>query len=133
MSGVTASKTKGETYAFSWSMPAPDVGSGSEGTVLRSVPMEEEGNPGPAQDGSEPVQLQDANSSYASPFEPTKMLGVPSLRLLGIIAWSAVAGAGMMTVALKLGSAAGMQVGEIGGLWLAVGAAIWLVPAKLLK
>jgi len=133
MSSVSVSKTKGETYAFSWSMPAPDAGDGSEGTVLRSVPMAEEGNPGPVQNGSETVQPEDANSGYASPFESTKMLGIPSLRLIGIIAWSAVAGAGMITVALKFGSAAGMQVGEIGGLWLAVGAAIWLVPAKLLK
>jgi hypothetical protein len=133
MSNVSISKTKGEAYVFNWSMPAPDGGSDTGGTVLHSVPMAEEGNQEHVQEGSEPVQSQDAYSNYASPFESTRRLEVPSLRLLGIIAWSAVAGSGMMAVAMKFGSAAGMQVAEIGGLWLAVGAAIWLVPGKLLK
>jgi hypothetical protein len=133
MSNVSVSKTKGEAYAFSWSMPALNGGSNPEGTVLHSVPMAEDGNPELVQEGSEQAQSQDPSTGYASPCESTRVLGLPSLRLLGTIAWSAVAGAGMFAVAIKFGSEAGMQFVEIGGLWLAVGAAIWLVPGKLLK
>jgi hypothetical protein len=133
MSSVSVGKTKGETYAFSWSMPAPNGGSDLDGTVLHSVPLGEEGNTDPVQQASEPVQLQDPYSSYDSPYEPARRFPAPSLRLLGVVAWSAVAGAGVVGAMMKFGAVLGMQVGEIGGLWLALGAAIWLVPPKVLK
>jgi len=133
MSSMTARKTKGETYAFNWSMPAFGGGSDSEGTVLHSVPLVEEGNQEPVNAASEPVQMQDAYSGYDSPYEPARRFPAPSLRLLGVVAWSAVAGAGVVGAAMKFGAVLGMQVGEIGGLWLALGAAIWLVPPKLLR
>jgi hypothetical protein len=133
MSSMSVRKTKGDTYAFSWSMPAPNDGTNSEGTVLHSVPLVEEGNSESIQEASQPVQMEDAYSSYASPYEPTKGFRVPSLRILGIVAWSAVAGSGVVGAAMKFGSAFGMQVAEISGLWLAIGATIWLVPPKLLR
>jgi len=133
MSLSPARKTNAETYAFSWSLPAGGEGSDTEGMVLHSVPLVDETGSGPAQEANDTVQLEEAPPTYASPYEPARRFRAPGLRLVGVLAWSAIAGTGLAGAVMKFGVAFGMQVGEIAGLWLALGAAIWLVPPKLIR
>ena len=131
MSVSTVRKMKVDSYAFSWSLPAGGEGSESAGTVLHSIPLADESNPDSAQATSEAVQLE-GGTVYASPYEASSRFEAPSPRFMGVLAWSAIAGSGLVGAVMKFGGAFGVQAGEIGGLWVALAAAIWLVPPKLI-
>ena len=132
MSVSPTRKMNAETYAFSWSLPAGGEGPDYEGTVLHSVPLAEEASPAPAEEATEPAEAVQTYPVFAPPHEPARKFSVPSLRVLGVLGWSAVAGAGMMGVT-KSGAMLGAQALEIAGIWAALGAAIWFLPQLLTK
>jgi hypothetical protein len=50
---------------------------------------------------------------------------------MALLAWTAIAGAGAITAYLEASPSMTMQMGALGGVWLAVSAAVWFLPSKL--
>ena len=119
--------TEERGYSYSWSSPTNDpspASSSPEGS------MEARGGQDPA--GGAGLQPQrtavGALQGIAGRFLGG---GVPSLRSVGVIGWSAIAGSGAMVALADAGPSVGTQLGSIGGLWLGVTAAIWFMPKIL--
>jgi hypothetical protein len=74
------------------------------------------------------VRTVKSKRSVASLFQKLKF---SRLQTIALIAWTAIAGAGAITAYLEASPSMTMQMGALGGVWLAVSAAVWLLPSRL--
>ena len=136
-------KPEPESYTYSWFLPAP-------GSEYSEPPSKVDDLP----DRAEPEVPSEANETPTlykaarglngllqgnSPREPKSAYSVrptkinaSKLRFGGIVVWSALAGAGLVASLMEGSSLLGIQIGAIAGVWIAVSAAIWLLPSKLM-
>jgi len=138
MATQSGRKPKSEAFAYSWFMPAP----GSEGQkqTQQAGPMPEP-YPDPERldqplEIASAVQTRAKNAHSRPPNQSSgsSLLSVTNFRqprFLGILGWSGVAGIGLAEVLIKAGPFPGIQVGALGGVWLAISALIWFLPSKL--
>jgi hypothetical protein len=126
-SSLPGLEPKGEEKAFSysWSSPVSD----SSPPIPKHVDTT-----GTAPSGADPAGVSEVRSPVSSLgflraiIGQTFSGGLGSIRSLGVIGWSAVAGSGAIVAATEAGPSIAMRLGTIGGLWLAVSAAILLLP-----
>jgi hypothetical protein len=122
-------KTKEKAFSYSWSSPAPDPSP----PILKQADAT-----GVASDGADPAGMSEVQSPGSSLGFLQSILGrvfgegLLSVRNIGVIGWSAVAGSGAALAIMEAGPSIAMRLGSIGGLWLAVSAVILFLPSKVL-
>lgn len=121
-------KAKEKAFSYSWSSPVADS----------SPPVPKQADTaGAAPGGANPAGVSEVQSRESSLGFLQDILGgifgggLGSVRNLGVIGWSAVAGSGAIVAATEAGPSIAMRLGTIGGLWLAVSAAIMFLPKFL--
>ena len=135
MSSPQGRKAKSESYAYSWFLPAP----GSNGSLLTiQVPpreLEESGKPANSEFKAQEARTEQWRHSgkIAHPAPQSKLQGldVAKLRVAGVAGWSALAGTGAVLLSTRGGAFPGFQLGVLGGVWIAVSAAVWFLPGIL--
>jgi len=135
MSSPQGRKAKSESYAYSWFLPAE----GHKGLeiVSQMPPSELEADttgPENTQVAAMQARTNEWRHSGATRHQSSHKsltLGSATLRLVGIVGWSTIAGTGAALLATRSGPFPGLQLGVLGGVWLGVSAAIWLVPGIL--
>jgi hypothetical protein len=122
-------KAEEKAFSYSWSSPVSDP----------SPPIPKQADAtGAASSGADPAGVSDVQSAESSLGPLQGILGrvfeggLGSIRNLGILGWSVVAGSGAIVAATEAGPSIAMRLGTIGGLWLAVSAAILVLPSKVL-
>ena len=133
MSSPQGRKSKSESYAYSWFLPAE----GHNGSVIvtQVLPSELEAPPNTINPVFTAMEArteewrhsgEKAKSAQKSPtFSPT------TLRLAGIGGWSAMAATVGVLLPAKLGYFPGFQLGILAVAWAGISAAIWFAPGIL--
>ena len=117
---------KEEAYSYSWSTQPP------ESAAVEARPEGVASSPsGPA-----PIAGKARHSGSARGIVQVfagRIFGggIPSVRSIGVIGWSAVAGSGAIIALTDASPSVATQLGSIGGLWLGVTAAIWFLPKAI--
>jgi hypothetical protein len=118
-------KTKEKAFSYSWSSPAPNPSQTTP--TMPEGPNELQG--GPDQAGvTEALPLESILGVIQGVSGRIFGGGLPSIRKVGVIGWSAVAGSGAILAMVDAGPSVATQLGSIGGLWLGISAAIWFLP-----
>ena len=114
---------KEEAYSYSWSTQSP------ESAPVQTKPEGVAPSPG----GPAPTAGKARHSGSA--LETIQVFagrifsgGLPSVRSMGVIGWSAIAGSGAIIALTDASPSIATQLGSIGGLWLGIAAAIWFLP-----
>ena len=136
MSDKPEREKKSRPYEYSWALPAP--GTPWNGVAPEGSPGHETdpGHPATETGGSERVETPEAGSRIPGHPSSSPGIGHPStfeLKLLGLVGWSATVCVGISYLVSRGGPFPGLQVGEIGGVWVVLSAVLWFLPGRLAR
>jgi hypothetical protein len=117
-----------KAFSYSWSSPVSDSSPPTLKQADATVAAPGGANPAAVSETQPPdSRLEFFRAILGQTFGG----GLGSIRNLGVIGWSAVAGSGAIVAVTEAGPSIAMRLGTIGGLWLAVSAAILFLPKMI--
>jgi hypothetical protein len=124
MSAQSKQKANEERFIYSWYLPVQGGEDPAPAEQAGAVETEEQYVESP------PVTKQSAHKlSLGAGFN----LSSPHLKLLGLAAWSVIAGGGLIALLITHSPVPVNNVLAICGVWAALSALIWFVPGRLVK
>jgi len=136
MSSPQGRKPKPESYEYSWFLPAD--GHKSSAVVSQLDPSEleakAEGSKNPeiaAMQARTEQWRRSGEHRSASNRAGSKIIDLTKVRLMGTVAWSAIAGSGAVLLVARAAQFPSAQLAILAGVWLGLSAAIWFIPGIL--